>query len=96
MRKMFKDKLASLGITIKEYLIDEDGAPSFCGIALVKNDTELYVIEQKPRGWGGDGKFRIWSSRDHGAREAAMEVPFDTYKTQREAIAGALKLIYNL
>jgi len=91
MKRRHLDALASLGIEKTEYRLTygdlntnvvedwERDLPASCGITLSHPKLTLH-IEQVPRGWGGDGKFRL-----KRARGWAEEL--GTYRRQQDAVA---------
>lgn len=92
MKAILKQKLAELGITVGPNYTNASEAyawPLIWGISLTKGHDILY-IEHTPRSSGGDGRFYI--------KEAQYDEPdpLMSFKTQREAVAGCIRVWYGL
>jgi hypothetical protein len=86
VKRRHLDALATLGIEKTEYRLtaadmgeDGDDLPVICGITLAHPKLTLH-IEQVPRGWGGDGKFRLKVGRGWAEE-------LGTYRRQQDAVA---------
>jgi hypothetical protein len=92
MNKRHKEALKKLGITTEKYNVcyPGDDLPHTTGLALIRDGHDVMVVEQRPRGWGGDGKFYVYRHRCPRPGRNTLSAPHGTYKTQREAIAAIL------
>jgi hypothetical protein len=100
MNRQQKEALAELGIELESYRIERGDLPHAVGLALRRNDRDIAVIEQVPRGWGGDDKWRFQAGPRRSnpqdivtgsdGRVRIRRVGRD-YRTQREAIAAVAR-----
>jgi hypothetical protein len=115
VKTKYQDALKKLGLICVEYRVEVEEPSSFrsgetwlnclaTGIALQRNGEDWRVIEHVPTGWGGDGKWRVYSARST-VKESVRCDEFETWiehrlqnreplgvaKLQRQALAIAIK-----
>lgn len=80
----YQDALKTLGLECVEYRVELEmdgsdvGTESWVnclatGVALQRNGEDILVLEHVPRGWGGDGKWRVYGGRSVGEVELHRE-----------------------
>jgi hypothetical protein len=117
VKKQFQDVLKNIGVTCVEYRVEVECPPDdissepwmHCiatGVALQLNGEDWRVLEHIPTGWGGDGKWRVYSARstvveitkhdddldeDYTVYRLSNREPIGVAKLQRQALTIAVK-----
>jgi hypothetical protein len=84
VKTRYQDALKTLGLDCVEYRVEvvldanDPGTEPWVnclatGVALQRNGKDVRVLEHVPRGWGGDGKWRVYGGRSVGEVELHRE-----------------------
>jgi hypothetical protein len=90
------DEMARLGVELETYNVMDGGdyadLVAYTGVLVTHRGRKLGVAEMKPRGWGGDNKWRVYRERTpDGKSRVAVGGCAGTYNRQRDALAAIVR-----
>jgi hypothetical protein len=97
--KRLTDELGKLGVTLDPYHVAGTARlggigpaiPAFVGIEVKHRGRVVGVAEQKPRGWGGDNKWRTYPTRTPDGSEPTA-VWSTIHTRQKDSIAAIIRM----
>lgn len=100
IKAKYREAMSKLGLDIEEYRVKGEPGPvtgdpldRYCGVALKRGDRDVVVIEQEPRGWGGNGRWYVRERRTRDGEELTEEqrIGLGVYRLQREALGAIVR-----